>query len=155
MVAMDAAAEPVIRWAAGAADVRAAFAVRERVFCGEQGVPKEDEVDEHDAHAQHLVALDGEGHVIATLRLLSDGEVAKIGRVAVEREWRRRGLATRMLTVALAAAAEQGFGEARLAAQLDAVRVYEGVGFAVCSERFYEAGIPHVRMVRALGPGCS
>jgi putative N-acetyltransferase (TIGR04045 family) len=140
-----------IRWAAGRDDIRGAFALRERVFCEEQGVPREDELDEHDEHALHLVALDPEfGGVIGTLRLLIDQDRAKIGRVAVERDWRRRGLALRMLRLALDAARRRGSLRVRLAAQLDAAPLYEKAGFAVESETFEEAGIQHVWMELSL-----
>jgi predicted GNAT family N-acyltransferase len=138
--------EIAIRWASGPDDVRGAFAVRERVFCVEQGVPREQELDERDAEALHLVALDPGGRVIGTLRLLVDGARGKVGRVAVEREWRRRGIAARMLELALAAARERGCVQVRLAAQLAATGVYRRAGFAVESEPFEEAGIPHVWM---------
>jgi len=149
-----AAVEIPIRWAAGPEDVRGALSVRERVFCIEQGVPPEEELDELDELALHLVALEREdGPVIATLRLLCAGEEAKIGRVAVERVWRRRGIAARMLELALARAGGRGCRRARLAAQLDAVALYEGAGFVVESEIFQEAGIAHVWMTRELAPG--
>ena len=136
-----------IRWARDAEDVRGAFALREAVFYGEQKVPVEEDVDELDRDAQQLVALgpDG-GRVIGTLRLLSFGDEAKIGRVAVAKRWRRRGIASRMLAVALARAREQGFARVRLAAQIVAVALYEKAGFAVESEPFQEAGITHVWM---------
>lgn len=136
-----------ICWARDAADMRGAFALREAVFYGEQNVPLQEELDELDRDAQHLVALDGSGQrVIGTLRLLSFGEEAKIGRVAVAKQWRRRGIASQMLALALARAREQGFGRVRLAAQLVAVALYEQAGFVVESAPFEEAGIAHVWM---------
>jgi predicted GNAT family N-acyltransferase len=143
--------EIAIRWARGREDVRGAFAVRERVFCDEQGVPREEEIDARDAQALHLVALDPDGReVIGTLRLLIDADSAKVGRVAVQREWRRRGIALRMLALALGAARERGCAKVRLAAQLEAVALYEHAGFAVESEPFQEAGIQHVWMGQRL-----
>ncbi|MFI4990711.1 MAG: GNAT family N-acetyltransferase [Solirubrobacterales bacterium] len=137
-----------IRWARDAEDVSGAFALREAVFYGEQKVPPQEELDELDRDAQHLVALDPaeERRVIGTLRLLSFGEEAKIGRVAVAAELRRRRIASRMLQIALDRAREQGFRRVRLAAQVAAVALYEQAGFAVESEPFEEAGIPHVWM---------
>jgi len=136
-----------ICWARGPSDVHAAFALRTAVFCGEQGVPAEMEIDEHDPDAQHLVALVAEEQrVIGTLRLLSFGVEAKIGRVAVAPEWRRRGVASRMLATALARARREGFERVRLAAQVVSVPVYEQSGFSVESEPFEEAGIQHVWM---------
>jgi len=143
--------EITIRWARGADDLSGALTLRERVFCAEQGVPRAQELDGRDAQALHLVALDPDAaRVIATLRLLIDGEKAKVGRVAVERRWRRRGIASRMLALAVAGARQHGCAQVRLAAQLDAIELYERAGFAVESEPFQEAGIAHVWMACAL-----
>ncbi len=140
-----------IRWAERPEDLARAVELRKQVFCEEQGVPESEELDGRDREAEHMVALAPDGErVIGTLRLLVDGQRAKVGRVAVARDWRRRGIASRMLTLALARAREHGCAEAKLAAQLDAVALYEQAGFAVESERFEEAGIRHVWMGRAL-----
>jgi predicted GNAT family N-acyltransferase len=138
-----------IRWARGPDDVGAAFRIRDQVFCVEQGVPREEELDELDRDALHLLALDGE-RAVGTLRLLAQGSEARIGRVAVEADRRHRGIASRMLDAALQRAREGGARRARLASQLVAVALYEQVGFAVESEPFDDAGIPHVWMSRSL-----
>ncbi|MDQ6811582.1 MAG: GNAT family N-acetyltransferase [Actinomycetota bacterium] len=148
---MSAGSEVDIRWASAPADLPGALRVREQVFCAEQGVPLSQEHDGLDENASHLVAVDAEaGEVIGTLRLLMGAGVARIGRVAVERDWRRRGIASRMLALALERARERGCDRARLAAQLDATELYELAGFAVESEPFQEAGIAHVWMGRRL-----
>ncbi|HEX4483558.1 MAG TPA: GNAT family N-acetyltransferase [Solirubrobacteraceae bacterium] len=160
------AGEIEIRWARGPEDVAAAFRVREQVFCVEQGVPREEELDGLDEQALHLLAFErdepasaagsreqAEGErPIGTLRLLLAGEQAKIGRVAVEADRRRRGLASQMLEQALARARDSGARRARLAAQVVAVALYERAGFAVESEPFDDAGIAHVWMGRSLVP---
>ena len=146
--------EIAIRWATGPEDLRRALAVREQVFCREQGVPRSEELDGLDGDALHLVALQPDGErVIGTLRLLLAGSTARIGRVAVERDLRGRGVASGMLEQALSRARERGCRQARLAAQLDATGLYERAGFAVESEPFDEAGISHVWMGRTLTPG--
>jgi putative N-acetyltransferase (TIGR04045 family) len=141
-------AEPApveVRWWRSDEELQSAFALRDRVFHGEQGVPREDDLDGLDEQALHVVALDG-SRLIGTLRLVVDGERAKIGRVAVAREWRRRGIASRMLELAVARARELGCARVRLAAQIAAAEVYRQAGFAVESDEFEEAGIPHVWM---------
>lgn len=138
-----------LRWIVDERDFDAALAIRVRVFCGEQGVPHDEEPDEHDAAALHLLALDGD-RPVGTLRLLRSGDVASIGRVAVEADRRRRGIASRMLRFALQRARAEGASSARLAAQVVATPLYERVGFAVESEPFDEAGIAHVWMGRPL-----
>ncbi|HEY0516002.1 MAG TPA: GNAT family N-acetyltransferase [Solirubrobacteraceae bacterium] len=146
-----AAGQAALRWVAAPAELDGALALRKRVFCDEQGVPVEEEIDGRDGEAEHLVALDpDDGSVIGTLRLLFDAGTVKVGRVAVERERRRRGIAGAMLAQALERARARGCVRARLAAQVDAVAVYERAGFAVCSAQFEEAGIPHVWMEQSL-----
>jgi predicted GNAT family N-acyltransferase len=150
---VPAAEQTAIRWARDEHDVQGAFAVRERVFCGEQGVSLAEELDGRDDQALHLVALapdEGGPRVIGTLRLLVEGGRGKIGRVAVERPWRRRGIASRMLELAVAGARERGCREVRLAAQVSAIDLYAHAGFTVDSDAFEEAGIPHVWMRLAL-----
>jgi predicted GNAT family N-acyltransferase len=151
MLAGVPADELAIRWAGGPDDVSGAMAVRVEVFCGEQGVPYSEERDPLDDSALHLVALEPGGErVVATLRLLSEGDAARIGRVAVLAGYRHRGIASRMLALAVAQAGRQGHARARLAAQIAATQLYELAGFSVESEPFDEAGIPHVWMGRAL-----
>jgi predicted GNAT family N-acyltransferase len=152
MLACVPAEDVDIRWAGAPEHVSGAMAVRIEVFCGEQGVPYSEERDPLDDQALHLVALEpGGDSVVATLRLLSEGDAARIGRVAVLAPYRRRGIASRMLALAVRRAGEQGYVRARLAAQIRASQLYEQAGFSVESEPFDEAGIPHVWMGRALG----
>jgi predicted GNAT family N-acyltransferase len=142
-----------VRWARSPEDMRGALAVRDQVFCMEQGVPRTEEIDGRDDEALHVVALAPDGQqVIGTLRLFVDVDTAKVGRVAVERDWRRRGVASRMLDLALGRARERGCREARLAAQLEATGLYEQAGFTVESDPFDDAGIPHVWMGLSLRP---
>jgi predicted GNAT family N-acyltransferase len=144
-------AEVPVRWVRGRAELAGALALREEVFYGEQGVPRQEDLDGRDAGALHVVALDpGTGEVIGTLRLLLEERPAKIGRVVVDRRWRRRGIASRMLELALERARREGCAEVRLAAQVRATAVYEQAGFRIESEPFEEAGIPHVWMGRSL-----
>jgi predicted GNAT family N-acyltransferase len=136
-----------VHWARGPKDLSGALHVREQVFIREQGVDRAEEIDGRDQAARHIVALEpGSDRVIGTLRLLVDAHTAKVGRVAVERDWRRHGIAARMLALALHGAREQGCTQVRLAAQLAATSVYRRAGFSVESETFQEAGIEHVWM---------
>jgi predicted GNAT family N-acyltransferase len=152
MLACVRAEDIAICWAGAPEHVSGAMAVRVEVFCGEQGVPYTEERDPLDEQAMHLVAFAPGGEsVVATLRLLSEGDAARIGRVAVLAPYRHRGIASRMLALAVAQAGRQGHTRARLAAQIAASQLYEQAGFSVESEPFDEAGIAHVWMGRALG----
>jgi ElaA protein len=140
-----------VRWALGETDFAGAIAVRQRVFCLEQGVPHEDELDGRDEEALHVVAVEANSaRILGTLRLLFEGHTAKVGRVAVDADARRRGVASKMLELALDGARAHGCTAARLAAQVQATELYASVGFLVESDMFEEAGIPHVWMARSL-----
>jgi predicted GNAT family N-acyltransferase len=141
-----------LRWIDGEGELGGALALRERVFCDEQGVPPAEERDGLDAEATHLLALAGDDELVGTLRVVRVRRQAKIGRVAVKRSWRRRGVASAMLDEALARAARDGARQVRLAAQTDAIELYTCAGFEIESDRFVEAGIEHVWMGRALEP---
>lgn len=138
-----------LRWVESGPLLEQALALRERVFCREQGVAREEELDGLDGDARHLVALDGDS-VVGTLRLLEQGGSAKIGRVAVEPAHRRRGIGGAMTDAAVEAARGAGCTRAVLASQTYIVELYERAGFTVDSEEFEEAGIPHVSMAREL-----
>jgi predicted GNAT family N-acyltransferase len=136
-----------LRWAHSAELVSEAQRLRERVFCLEQGVPRELELDGLDDRALHLLAREAAGgELVGTLRLLILDDIAKLGRVAVLPRWRRQGIASRMVRLALRRARRCGSAEVRLASQLEVVGLYEALGFTVESGPFQEAGIPHVWM---------
>ena len=131
------------------AELEQALAVRERVFCGEQGVTPEGERDGHDAGAEHLVAVDG-GRVIGTCRVYVRDGVARLGRMAVEPAARGRGIGAELLVAAERAARAAGARRVRLHAQVAARSLYARGGYEQVGERFVEEGIDHVTMERAL-----
>lgn len=121
--------------------------VRGEVFQREQGVPEELEWDDLDAVAVHVLARDTFGNAIGCGRLLPDGH---IGRVAVLRHWRGKGVGTEIMQVLIALARERGHDELHLNAQTQAVPFYERLGFRAQGEEFLDAGIPHRHMHRRL-----
>lgn len=117
--------------------------VRRVVFLEEQGVPEELEWDEWDARSRHFLALDATGQAIGTARLLPDGH---IGRMAVLKPWRCRGVGSALLRHVLTAARDAGFAEVELAAQTHALGFYQRLGFIAYGDEFMDAGIPHRNM---------
>jgi predicted GNAT family N-acyltransferase len=131
-------------------ELAAALDLRRRVFCEEQGVPLELERDGRDATALHLVAVDGSGAVVATCRLVRDGDAMMLQRMAVDRAARGLGVGARLLDAAHAEAAAAGAGEVELHAQVAVRDFYARAGYAAEGPEFEEAGIAHVVMRRAL-----
>ena len=138
-----------LRRARDAAERSAAAELRIRVFCDEQGVSREEEIDGRDDDAVHLVAIE-RGAVVGTCRLLYDGTTCKLGRLVVQREARRRGIGGRLLALAEKEARAAGSRRILLNAQTRARGVYRAAGYTERGDRFMEAGIEHVRMERAL-----
>jgi len=122
-----------------------AFEIRRRVFIEEQGVPESIELDSDDAHAYHALAMLGE-QAIGCARMVPHHEYVKIGRMAVIREWRGRGVGRRLLDFLVGEARSLGYRRAVLHAQLHAEGFYLKAGFRPIGPEFDEAGIPHRRM---------
>ena len=139
-----------VRSARDADEIRAALALRHEVFVIEQKVPIDEEIDEHDDGALHLVAVD-DGRVVATCRVVMDGGTAKLGRVAVAPSARRRGLASRLIEESERHARALGARRIALAAQTGALNLYERAGYTPYGARFMDAGIEHLMMEKTLG----
>lgn len=123
----------------------AAFRLRRDVFVLEQNVPSNMENDADDLTATHFVAITA-GEVVGTLRIVFKPEHAKIGRVAVDRAWRGRGIARAMMLCAMDHCRAGGVDRFYLTAQTDKVGLYEKLGFTAFGDEFLDAGIPHLAM---------
>lgn len=116
--------------------------VRFTVFVEEQGVPPEIELDDQDRVSVHAVVFEGTTP-IATGRLLPDGH---IGRMAVLKDWRNRGIGGLMLQKLIERAKARGDREVALSAQVHAVAFYRAHGFVEEGSEYLEAGIRHQAM---------
>jgi len=123
--------------------------LRHQVFCGEQGVPEREELDGRDGEAIHLVAVE-RGRVLATCRLLFVGATVQFSRLAVARDVRRRGIATRLLALADEETRAGGARRLVLHAQTYARSLYDAAGYEPRGRVFMEAGIEHVAMEKLL-----
>lgn len=128
-------------------DPRALRDIREAVFIREQNVPAELEWDEFDAQCLHFLAFNPEGNPVGTARLLLNGTAGALGRMAVLKEWRARGVGSALVHGLLTEAKKRGITQLILHAQTHATGFYERFGFRTEGKQFVEAGIPHVKMV--------
>jgi predicted GNAT family N-acyltransferase len=120
--------------------------IRFEVFVREQRVPAEIELDAMDSQSLHAVAFE-EDIPVGTGRLLPDGH---IGRMAVMKSHRNKGIGAALLKALVDAARRRGDREIALSAQVHAVEFYRAHGFMPVGEVYEEAGIPHQAMVRRL-----
>ena len=131
-------------WARDEAAIRS---VRRHVFVEEQGIPENLEWDGRDAGCRHVLALAGPTEVVATGRLLADG---RIGRMAVLREWRGRGVGSAILDRLQRCALDSGLQRVCVHARLEVAGFYSRAGFQAVGQPFTAADIPHIEMLKAL-----
>lgn len=120
--------------------------IRFAVFVEEQGVPRDIELDDLDVRCLHALCFEGSSPV-GTGRLLPDGH---IGRMAVLRRWRGRGIGSRILNALIDEARRRGHRQVALSAQVHALSFYRAHGFVEEGAEYLEAGIRHQAMRRAL-----
>ena len=131
-------------------ELEAAIDIRFRVFVAEQHVPPEEELDEEDAGATHVIALH-HGSAVGTGRLLArDPAIAVIGRMAVDQSWRRRGVGGLILDFLEEEARAQGLRRSVLHAQEYVKSFYAAHGYLEHGEPFDEVNIPHIEMRKEL-----
>jgi predicted GNAT family N-acyltransferase len=140
---------PRVKRVSSKEELRKAFAIRRRVFIKEQGVPAAVELDTDDDSAIHFLAL-GRGNAVGTARVVLRHRTAKIGRMAVLRSYRRKGIGKKLLRQAIILARKRGAEEIYLHAQVPVIGFYEAQGFRCAGKVFTEAGIPHRKMIYQL-----
>jgi predicted GNAT family N-acyltransferase len=124
--------------------------IREVVFIQEQRVSRELEWDEFDAVSIHAICW-YDSQAVATARLLPTVQgISHLGRVAVLPNYRRRGLASRLLEALIGYAKVRGDQQVVLHAQCDAIPLYEKFNFLAVGDVFLEADIWHQEMVLRL-----
>lgn len=113
--------------------------IRMAVFVQEQGIDESEEWDEADATAVHAIAWLN-GQAVGTGRLLVDG---KIGRMAVQKNLRGKGVGAAILNTLVELARQQGFKKVSLSAQQPAIDFYKRWGFVPVGQAHEEVGIAH------------
>ena len=130
-------------------EIAAIKQIRTQVFQIEQGVSAELEFDGLDAEAiQFLAYLNGKAVATARIREI-DANTVKIERLAVLPEYRKQGIGKRLMESALSVS-RLDKSKAIVHAQEYVASLYQQLGFEVVGERFSEAGIDHVKMVKQL-----
>ena len=119
-------------------------AIRKSVFIDEQHVPKELEWDGLDTECTQFLATINSTPV-ATARLTGKGQ---IGRMAVLKDFRGKGIGSRLLAVVIEQAKLAGYKQDFLHAQVNVIEFYQRHGFTACGDIFIDAGIEHRSMKR-------
>lgn len=117
-------------------------AIRKSVFIDEQHVPKELEWDGRDTECTQFLASYN-SIPVATARLTPDGQ---IGRMAVLKEYRGRGIGSQLLIAVLEQAKHADYKQVFLHAQVNVIEFYLQHGFIAGGDVFIDAGIEHRSM---------
>jgi len=127
-----------------------AFEVRRQVFVEEQGIPENIVFDDPEGEAIHIVAKDGK-RIVGTARIQFLGaKQAKLERMAVLKPFRNMGIGKGIMSFIAEELKSKQVEQVILHAQHGAVEFYKECGFKELGLPFWEAGIKHTKMGRAL-----
>jgi len=121
------------------------LSIRRRVFIEEQEIPEEIEMDDASVSAVSIYALLNKEYV-GTARYRETESGIKLERFAVLSEYRGLGIGRDLVQFMI-----DHLGKRKniyLHAQEEVVNFYLLLGFEKVDDRFYEAGIPHWKMIK-------
>lgn len=133
-------------------DIDDIFEIRTEVFVHEQNCSSPDK-DYRDEDAYHMFLRNSvSDEIIVYLRILEKGAAypeVSIGRLLVNKRYRRRGYAAQAMAKALEFIKYQlGEVNIRISAQEYLIEFYEKKGFVIISNVYLEENIPHVEMLK-------
>lgn len=133
-------------------DLKIAFSIRKEVFVEEQGVPLEDEFDEHDTldgQCKHILVYYNQ-QPVGTGRIRTVDGLGKLERICILKPYRQFGLGKLIINELEQIAKEMGLSQVKLHGQTQAEGFYKKLGYQTASDVFMEDGIPHILMVKEL-----
>lgn len=127
-----------------------AYTVRRLVFVDEQQVSEEEEIDQFEQEADHVVLYDDEKPVGAARFRVVDG-IGKLERICVLSDYRGKGAGKLLMNKLEEIAQTKRVQKLKLNSQTHAEAFYKRFGYETVSGEFMDAGIPHVTMIRSVG----
>jgi len=124
--------------------MKTAMEIRTNVFVDEQNVPMDVEMDEFDATSTHVLAS-WQRQPAGTARWRETDEGWKLERFAVLKDYRGKQIGASLVRFIM-----NNLDLSKtvyLYAQESVINFYKPFGFVEEGERFYEANIPHMKMV--------
>jgi len=132
----------IVKWIDGYAPL---LMIREKVFIEEQKVTPQLEWDGRDEEAIHFLAYQDE-KVIGCARAFVIENHMQLGRMAVLKEYRNKGIGSFLIEKAITTAKLNQLSKISISAQCHAIDFYKKFGFEVTSEIYLDAGISHQDM---------
>lgn len=126
-------------------ELYAIIALRMAVFCVEQDCPYQD-LDGQDQTATHVFIQD-QANIAAYARILQkDNYTSLIGRVVVNPQYRKQGLAKQIMLHCIDEIKQTSAEKIELSAQSYLHKFYTNLGFKSMGEYYLEDDIPHEHM---------
>lgn len=124
--------------------------IRETVFTNEQGF--QNEFDEIDSTATHIVLFNENGDPVATCRVFRDAETDEytLGRLAVIKEYRGKNIGSAVVNEAEKYVQKEGGTSIVLHSQCRVTNFYKKLGFTEFGDIENVEGCPHVWMRKSI-----
>jgi len=128
-----------------------AFRIRKAVFVDEQRIEPGLDQDglDRERNTTHIL-IEDDGAIAGTARMIAQGDIVRIGRLAVLKDHRGRGLGRKLMEFMIERCRGRPIRAISLGAQAHSIGFYEKLGFKAMGPVFLEAGIEHQRMELAL-----
>ena len=125
-------------------DKKYCLLIRKEVFVREQKIPEKIEFDDKDLYSTYFIAK-YKNQPVGTARYRSTKRGLKLERFAVLKDYRGLGVGKALLSYAINALGREK--KIYLNAQEQVVGFYGKLGFKKTGVRFFEAEVPHFRMI--------
>eukprot|EP00834_Sanchytrium_tribonematis_P003921 NODE_170_length_14437_cov_1.447273.p11 type:complete len:138 gc:universal NODE_170_length_14437_cov_1.447273:5114-5527(+) len=127
-------------------EMQIGYDIRKIVFVQEQQIPAELEFDDHDDSAWHFIA-ERDGIPCGYCRVINKNGKGKIGRVAVLSNYRKMGIAQKMIDFV---ENSLEFKEWIVHSQTYVMPLYLKCGYSAIGDEFIEDGIKHYKMIKQI-----
>jgi predicted GNAT family N-acyltransferase len=136
----------IVKWLDGLSQLKN---IREKVFIQEQKVTPQLEWDGMDEKAIHFLVFNDKA-AIGCARAIVIKDHMQLGRMAVLKEYRGKGIGSALLEKAIVTAKLNQISSIHISAQCYAIDFYLKFGFKVMSDIYLDAEIPHRDMTLKL-----
>lgn len=135
----------------GSREYEQAVQLRQRVLREPLGMKFEPHQLEAEKDRTHIVCFAG-GKAVGSAGIVWQGKTVRIVQMAVDENWRGRGIGRLLLINAECIATRRGAERSELHSRAEAIGFYETCGYQIVSEPYLEIGIPHRTMAKSLQP---
>lgn len=124
------------------------LSLRKEVFIKE--LYSDETVEIHDEEKCEFLIVYENDMCVATGRIKIENDIVKIQRVAVKKEFRKKGLGKILIKEIERRCLKKNFSETQVCASINAINFYKSLGYEEYGEIFDRCGINHIMMNKNL-----